>query len=158
MGAATGRTDMGITRQGGGTTGSAEIEDESVRREDLATSGVESIRRNAAGQIQFQQVATHTNTGITGSHTFQTTITGRAFAENVNASVTTSGTPGAGTLQILRNGSAVASTPATTTVATSTSQTFNAVASPTWTIQVTGVTGGTVNLTAGTISREDTRS
>lgn len=149
---------MGIHSQGAGTTGSAAIEDESVRRVDLANSGVGSIRRDANGSVVFQQVATHTQTGITGTHTFQTTTTARAFAEDVQASVTTSGTPGAGSLQILRNGTAVASTAATTTANTGTTQTFDGAASPTWTVQVTGVTGGTVNLTAATISREDTLS
>lgn len=128
----------------------------SIDRDDLADSGVESIKRNSDGTIINSQVATHTQTGITGTHTF-TTTTGEAFHSSSTFSWTTAGTMTTGKVVLSRNGSAVTSSTGITTTGTiSTRQTFTERGGVTWTLSATAG-GGTLNITAGTISREDTR-
>lgn len=135
----------------------------SVGRRDLETSGVESIKRDDTGAIQFQSVATKqgaTDTGLTGvtDSLSTTTQTSRAFASSATLAVSTSGSPSAGTVKLLRAGSTVTSVTGVTaaTMLTTSGNTFTSTPA-TWTASLTSVAGGSLTIATWSQSREASR-
>lgn len=140
---------MGVERLKGGR---------SIRREQLAADGVEGIRRNAAGDIQHQNVNTFSGTAVNTTGFTTTTAVPRAFATSVSLTINTTNTAGGGGATINTPAGGTLTTAIGNGNATAQTTTLSPAQAPaTWTLSIS-VTTGTVTVTSWVVSREDERS
>lgn len=127
------------------------------------------VRVDTAGSVEYTNVDPATTTGsvqVTGGGTTTTVFTSQTLtapatvlATLMSLSLTTSGSPDAGTVELRRAGSVITSTPATTTASLSTLNMVTAVGSPVLDVRVNGLSAtagtATVNVNSVTFSREN---
>lgn len=113
------------------------IHGRSIRREDLADSGLESIKRDSSGAVQFTQVGTASATGVSGTatSTVTQTQTGRHFVSNATVKVTEA-TAGTATVTLKRGAATVKKLSGITTTTSFTTQNTFTSTGITWSLVV----------------------
>lgn len=143
------------------------INSRDIDREDVSVSVYEGVKRDASGNIQSTQVDSQTSvttgTTLTGTNNqvsnTLTTTTSRAMFSSATIVASTANTVTNGTVNFKRGGTTLTSaTSAALSTGTTLNQSSTFTETPaTWTLEITGVGGGTVTVTTYTVSKEDSR-